>query len=340
MSQLMNRNHIRSALLVNKVWLAAGLAVITAIAVFSAAAASGHAESVITFNPVAGELPEGVAVDKTGNVFLSLSPLGQLAKVEPGSNSATLFGSVPGLVAGDFGLLGLAVDAPGNVYGAVQSGNPAAQGVWKFDRKSGAESRVSGTENILLPNSVTFDKRGDMYVTDTILGAIWKVPKKGSASVWIQDSSLEGTGDFGFGFPIGANGIAVRQNVVYASVTETSSIVTVPIMPDGSAGGATLWAQLPDTEFPDGIALSAHGDMYVAMPFSNSVIRVDSDGSVSTVADVSDGLDAPSSVAFGTSHGDRRSLYTVNFSVALAPPGGAGPALVRIDVGELGMPLP
>ena len=33
-----------------------------------------------------GELSEGVAVDKTGNVFVSLAALGQLLKFAPGSS--------------------------------------------------------------------------------------------------------------------------------------------------------------------------------------------------------------------------------------------------------------
>ena len=58
------------------------------------------------------------------------------------------------------------------------------------------------------------------------------------------------------------------------------------------------------------------------------------------IATAADGLDAPSSLAFGTGKGDRQSLYVVNFSVAILPPGGAGPALLRVAVDEPGQPQP
>ncbi len=308
--------------------------------------AAGHVETVETvvqFDPGAGQLPQGVTVDKTGNVFVSLSPLGELVKVAPGSNVAEPFGSIPGLQSGDIGLIGLAVDAPGNVYGGVFSANPDALGVWKFDRKTGEAERIPGTDSILFPNSIAFDKRGNMYITDSIGGAVWRVPKGGSAEPWIADPLLEGDGSAGFGFPIGANGIAIRQNTVYIGVTEKSSIVTVPILPDGSAGEADFYA---DAGTPvDGIALDVHGNVYVAAPLANAVVRVNTDGTVEPLAS-GDPLDAPTSVAFGTGKGERQSVYAVNFSVVVHEPGDPNypdpprPALVKITVGVPGLPQP
>jgi sugar lactone lactonase YvrE len=302
-------------------------------------------ETVVQFNPDAGQLPEGVTVDKTGNVFVSLSPLGELVKVAPGSDVAEPFGSISGLQEGDIGLIGLAVDAPGNVYGGVFSVNPDANGVWKFDRQTGAAERVPGTGAISLPNSIAFDEQGNMYITDSISGAVWRVPEGGSAELWSEDPLLAGDGSIGFPFPIGANGIAVRENTVYVSMTETGLIVTVPILPDGSAGEAAVYATLEDeNEDPialDGIALDMHGNVYVAVPIANAVLRVNADESVDTLASgEADGLDGPTSVAFGTGEGDRQSIFAVNFSVALGAPLGAGPSLVKIPVGVTGLPQP
>ena len=319
--------------------LIVGALMLAAVLTIATAGAAGHVETVVEFDPNAGELPEGVTVDKTGNVFVSLSPLGELVKVPPGSNVAVPFGSVEGLVPGDFGLIGLTVDAPGNVYGGVFSANPNVHGVWKFDRSTGAAERVPGTGSVIFPNAVAFDKRGTMYITDTILGAVWRVTKGGSAELWIVDPLLAGNGSAGFPFPIGANGIAVRHNTVYVGVSETSSIVTIPILPDRSAGDAELYVQLAGVVI-DGIALDVHGGVYVADPLNNEVVRVSEDGSIVTLADVNDGLDGPTSVAFGTGNGEKQSVYVVNFSVALGTPIGAGPSLVKIAVGVPGLPLP
>ena len=299
----------------------------------------GDVETIIQFNAAAGELPEGVTVDQVGNVYISLSPLGQLMKLRPGSTSVELFGVIPGLLPDDFGLLGLAVDALGNVYGTVVSANPAAHGVWRFDGTTGVAERVPGTEAIALPNAIAFDERGTMYITDTVLGAVWRVPQDGALEQWIVDPLLAGDGSAGFGFPIGANGIAVWDQTVYVGVSETGLLVTIPILPDGSAGPAQLYQQLSGVAI-DGIALDVHGNVYIADVLANAVVRVKTDGSVEVLATAADGLDAPSSLAFGTGEGDRYSLYVVNFSVALAPPGGAGPALLRLTVDEPGLPLP
>jgi sugar lactone lactonase YvrE len=135
-----------------------------------AATASGHVTRLVSFDPAAGQFPEGVAVGKRGNVFVSLAPLGQLVKVERGSRQAEPFGSVPGVdsARGDLGLLGLAVDKRGNVYGAVASA--AAQGIWRFDRRTGAAERLPGTEVIPFPNGLAFDERGNLYVSSSSEG--------------------------------------------------------------------------------------------------------------------------------------------------------------------------
>lgn len=319
------------------------LVVLALLAVTGTVVAAGHVQQIVGFDPAAGELPEGVTVDTRGNVYVSVSPLGQLVRVAPGSNTLEHFASVPGLQAGDLGLLGLAADAPGNVYGAVVSSNPDTNGVWKFARKTGAAERVAGTGAIIFPNSVAFDHRGNMYVTDTIAGAVWRVPRGGTAEPWLIDPLLQGNGSAGFGFPIGANGIGIRANTVYVGVTELGTVVTVPILPDGSAGVADVYA---DVGTPvDGIALDVRGNVYIAAPLANAVLRVNAaDGSIDTLASMADGMDAPTSVAFGTSHGERRSLYVVNFSVAVRPPGDPNypatpnPALLKFDAGVPGLP--
>jgi sugar lactone lactonase YvrE len=306
-------------------------ALLGAVLPLSPAQAAGHVETVVTFDPAKGELPEGVAVDHQGNVFVSLAPLGQLLKLSRKTGEPTVFGTVAGINPDfDNGLLGLTVDNQGNVYGAVQSANPDAVGVWKFDRWTGAATRIPGTEAMAFPNSVAFDRRGNLYITDSILGAVWRVPKKGGvAEEWIMDGLLLGNGILGFGVPIGANGIAVYKKELIVSNTEEGSLVSIPIGKRGAPGAPTMLLQAADITFPDGIALDNRGNIYVAVIDQSAVKRVDrSDLSVALIADADDGLDFPSSVAFG--HGrTTKDLYAVNF--AIGPPGGAGPALLKIS---------
>ena len=92
-----------------------------------------HAETtvhvLVSFDESAGQNTEGMAIDRTGAIYVSVSPLGDLWKIPPGSTQPQPFGHVDGILPGDFGMLGLAVDVFGNVYAAVQSANPDAAGV-------------------------------------------------------------------------------------------------------------------------------------------------------------------------------------------------------------------
>jgi sugar lactone lactonase YvrE len=92
----------------------------------------------------------------------------------------------------------------------------------------------------------------------------------------------------------------------------------------------------------DGLALDADGSVYVAVISQSTVVRVGPDGDIEPIADASDGLDWPSSLAFGQSEGTQDQLYAVNFAIGpqFGSPPGAGPALLTIDVGARGRPLP
>ena len=84
----------------------------------------------------------------------------------------------------------------------------------------------------------------------------------------------------------------------------------------------------------DGIAFDVHGNVWAAVIAQSTIVRVSPTGEVTTIATDADGLDWASSIAFGK-NGD---LWAVNF--AIGPPGGAGPALLRLDVGTKGQPVP
>ena len=309
------------------------LAIAAAALLVPAAVAGAAVESVVVvdYDLAAGEQPEGVAVDKRGDVYVSLAPLGQVWRVDRDGTERMLAQVVPA-GAGN-GVLGMAVDAPGNVYVAAATFD-SASGVYKIAR-DGSFARLPGTEAIVFPNGVTLDKEGNVYVTDTILGAVWRVPAGGGpAELWFQSALLEGSGIFGFGFPLGANGIAYRQNALVVGNTEGGRLVRVEIEPDGSAGAISVLAEGLPLLAVDGIAFDVHGNVWAAVIAQSTIVRVSPTGEVTTIATDADGLDWASSIAFGK-NGD---LWAVNF--AIGPPGGPGPALLRLDVGTKGQPVP
>ena len=295
------------------------------------AGAAVDIEVVVDYNPAAGELPEG-AVDKRGDVFVSVTPLGQIRKYEPDGSEIMRVQLVP--PGTGIGLAGLAVDAPGNLYVAAITFDPATQGVYKVAR-DGSFTRLPGTGAIAFANGVTLDKRGNIYVTDTARGAVWRVPADaGAAHVWFESPLIQGTGAFQFGFPLGANGIAYRQNAIVVGNTEGARLIRIEINPDGSAGSVTVLAESPALLGVDGIAFDVHGNVWAAVIAQSTIVRVSPSGVVTTVVTAADGLDWASSIAFGK-NGD---LWAVNY--AIGPPGGPGPALLRLAVQAKGQPVP
>ena len=303
------------------------------------AQAQTQVHMLVSFDESAGQNTEGMAVDRVGGIYVSVSPLGDLWRIPPGSTQPEPFGHVDGIVPGrDFGMLGLALDVFGNVYAAVQSANPDAVGVWRFDRGTGNATRLPGTESIAIPNGLAFDKQMNLYVTDSFTGAIWRIPWGGSAQVWLQDPAL--TGDGSLGLFLGANGIAYRNGLFTVTNTERRTVLQIPKI-GGQPGPISVLTNLPPGDNPDGVEMDVHGDAFIAMNLQNAIGEVHPDGSLDVVAS-GDPLDFPSSIAFGTARGGRTKLFGVNFSISelFGLPPGSGPGVFWLDAGVPGFPVP
>jgi sugar lactone lactonase YvrE len=339
--------------IMRQVCLAALLVAMGSLVGGSATAASGAFPAYIPFDAAAGETPEGVAVDKRGNVYVSIGggfgARGEIWKFTPAGEKSVL------IDFGTPGATGLAVDAVGNVYAA--RGTAPNNGVYRVDR-NGQAIRLPGTENILGGvNALAFDQKGNLYVSESFSfdpplisgpfgqGGIWRIPRGGAAELWLRHDLLSGLGQLFFTpAPIGANGIAFFHNALYVVNTEKGFIVRVQVLPGGAPGTVEVAAHLP-VPYPgplapggDGIALDVHGNFCVAMPSHNVVVWMSADGQAwETIATGDDNLDVPGSLAFGTGKGERTSLFIT--SMALFP-GGVGPGLVKIDAEISGSPLP
>lgn len=308
--------------------------VITTMVVASSGTTSGavgDVQTVVSFDASKGELPEGLAIDKHGNFFVSITPLGEVREITPAGQQSV----IANFDAGGLGPLGLALDATGTVYVGLVTFDPATQGVYKLG-PDGATTRLPGSGAIGFANGLAFDDRGDLFVADSTGGAVWKIPPGGSAQQWIQSPLLEGNGSLGTGFPIGANGIAYRKNSVIVDNTEQGSLLRFPVLPDGSAGEPQVIAQDPALLGADGVALDIHGAVYVAVIIQSTIVRVQG-GSIETLADAAGGLNEASSITFGTRGRDRKDLYAVNFGIFSPVP---TPSLVKMYVGVPGEPLP
>ena len=189
----------------------------------------------------------------------------------------------------------------------------------------------------MFPNDLTFDKRGNLYVTDAAGGAVWRIRPNGSVELWADHPLLQGTGDLGLGFPYGANGIAFSHGRVIVANTERGMLVAIPIEPAGDAGEPTVLAESRALIGVDGIALDVRGNVYAAVNGQNTLVAARIDGSIDVLATAADGLNQPSTVTFGTGMRDHQTLFFVILRCVLPAP---TPGVLKMKAGVPGQPLP
>jgi sugar lactone lactonase YvrE len=296
----------------------------------AAAPATVPLTSVVALNPSANEYPEGITIDKRGNVYVGLAFDGRILKLAPDGARSTL----AALPIGGGALIGLAVDASGNVYAAVASFDPATHGIWRVSPQ-GASARIAALDPTGFPNGLAFDDRGNLFVSDSLLATVWRIGKGGGpAEAWLQSPLLAGDPINGSGF--GANGVAFWRGDLYVANTDRGSIVRVPVNPGGSAGTPTTYVADPAIHFADGIAFDVRGNLYVASSvLTNTLVRIAPDRTLETLASAADGLDYTASLAFGTGRGERTHLYFTNAGVNFGRP-----SVMTASVGVPGVPLP
>lgn len=160
-----------------------------------------------------------------------------------------------------------------------------------------------------VPNYATWGPGGVLFVTDYGAGRIWKVDRRGRASVWFSSPALEGA--LGFG----TTGIVFRKRERDLLVTQQTRadgggvkpaqgfLYRLPVRRGGRPGAIqTLWTSQPG-DLPDGFGIGRRtGHIYVAMAgLTNQIVELDARGrEVDRFPDVPIGGDNGSSVPFDT----------------------------------------
>jgi sugar lactone lactonase YvrE len=295
-------------------------AALAAVPLATAAEKVGPVETIAEFDAAAAELPEGVAVDRAGNRYVTLAPLGQIVKIDQ-KGRRSLFAQLP--VGESEGLLiGIRFDRSGALWAALASFEEATHGVWRVARNGTAE-RVAALPPTTLPNAFAFGAWGRTYVSDSFGGAVWALDPGQAPRVWAQDPLLEGTDP---DFTIGANGLEVRRGSLYVANSQKNLVARVDIGADGEAGAVQQYVRDDQLAGADGILFDRRGRLYVAANARDALARVSRKGKrVSTVVD--EGLAFPASLAFGRGK-DRGSILITNFDFVEPDE----PALVRVRV--------
>lgn len=314
------------------------LAVLAAAPVPAAAAVS----TVALFNPGI-ETPESLVFDRAGNLLVSLALAGEIRKIAPDGTQSTLallpIGP-PVTICGAFfnAVTGIDINPLNDIlYVSVAACDPANRGVWEV-RPNGATRLLANLPLAGLPNGLAL-RLGQVYVADTFLGRIWRLPAGGgTAQVWLEHPLLAPPPPVG-GMPSGgANGLQIFRGEVYVANTGQGTIVAIPIRPNGSAGTPRVHATLPAGLGGDDFTFDVFGRLYVATGPNNQLVRIDRDGSAHVLATAADGLEDLTDVTFGRHGSDRFNLYLSNAAFPfLATP--MRPSVLRLPAGAPGAPL-
>lgn len=298
------------------------------------------------------DIIEGLAIDRQGNIFVGVLS-GTIIKIAPDGSQSVLttfeFGDGLGTSAW---LVGLAVDEPGNVYAALITHNQpgaATHGVWRVrpDGSKELAGAVPAAEGE--PNQVALDRNGNIYLTDSLLGIVWRIaPGSKEATPWAQGPLLQPAAkvgnpcnvDHGMAIRTGCNGLAFdTHGELY--VANSSQATVLRIEADPSTGTASAREHVHDcARLPslDHIAFDVEGNLYGARNHANEIIRITPGKRIETLATTADGLNYPVNVsfgpgcpAFGTGAENRHQLYFTNL---------LGRTLQVLDAGVPGLPMP
>jgi hypothetical protein len=201
--------------------------------------------------------PHGVQVaanDARGRPFLLDKTSGRIIRLDPQTGAQTLYSQVP--------------DLP--TCSAAAAGRPCSPALLDLAP---------------MPDYAAWGPDGSLYVTDYQQAVIWRVPPGGGpAHIWLADRRLDGG-------PFGTACLTLmpdRHTLLFDQASSgglgslnptTGKLYTVPIQADGSAGPLTqLWESGP-ADAPDGCALAASGDIYLALVgAANQIVELSPSG--------------------------------------------------------------
>lgn len=298
--------------------------------------------TLVSFDPTLGQLPESIAQDAAGDLYVSIA--GTVVKVTPEGVVSTLV-ALP-VPAGVFAT-GVKLGPDGFLYVASAAFDPSLEAsfVWRVSLTTGEAEEVAELDPAGFPNDLAFDGEGNIYVTDPFLAQIWRIDVSGEVTVWLSDPAFEGNpAEPALGAPFGVDGIAFDRGDrhLYFGNLDFGTILRVRVRRDGSPGALQVVAEDERLKGADGIAFDRAGILYVAVNAQDRIATVDRRGRVSVV--VEGGLlDGPSAFAFGVPRGDRRTLFISNFAISRAMglvPGTPRPGILSLEVPRPGLPVP
>lgn len=242
--------------------------------------------------------PEGVTVSADGTFFVGSLFEGCIMRAPAGSAHMEAF-IEPGL-NGLISVLGLWADDARNTLWACSSdaGNgrltgSAPVGVKAFDLQTGAPRGSYDLPGGGFPNDLTLDADGNLYVTDSWVPRILRLPAGDSQlGEWINTPQL-GAEKWSL------NGIDFDPaiNAIYLVNQKTGNLFRIAIEPDGSAGEVTLIQTSQELRRPDGLKVIRPNTLATAEGAAGGMAILTIDGDFAHVQRVPADLDGVTTFA-------------------------------------------
>jgi sugar lactone lactonase YvrE len=230
--------------------------------------------------------PEGLAVDPNGNFYTasnsdSATTVGHVCVIDPKGNLVDIIDVPAGPGAAAIGLVGELWE-DGHLYVLDQADNIVPHGrILRINPRTHAVSTVAS--GLAFPNGMAEDRHGNIYVTDSLLGAIYRFSEDSPQLVtWFQSPALISNNP---DQPVGANDLAfdADENFLYVDNAGNRQVMRIPLDRKGNPGaiqlfadGATLDQQLGlqgpvALFFADGMQFDVKGNLYVMANISNEI---------------------------------------------------------------------
>ncbi|MCH8266466.1 MAG: hypothetical protein IH846_03000, partial [Acidobacteria bacterium] len=266
------------------------------------------------------DVPTGVAVDGTGNLYIA-DGSNRVRRISSGGIIDTVAGTGIEDFSGDEGpatsatlnqAFGVAVDGSGNLYIADTGNNRirrvALDGTITTVAGSGGTGRLAGalsgdggpatSARLNLPSGVAVDAGGSLYIADTVNQRVRKVSSTGTITTLAGNNLFKFSGDGGpatsasLNFPtsaaldaLGNLYIADLGNHRVRKVTPGGTITTVAGSgPPGAFSGDGGSATSASLNLPSGVAVDAAGNLFIADLINERVRKVSANGIITTVA--------------------------------------------------------
>jgi sugar lactone lactonase YvrE len=264
--------------------------------------------------------PQGLVVDSSGNVYVADTGNSVIRKVTS-KGEVTIFAGTPGVTGSTDGPstvalfnypCGIAIDPSGNLYVAdtynciIRKITPAGivstlagqapTAAIPSPINSGFTNATGTSAKFNFPRGVACDGAGNVYVADTLNGAIRKITAAGvvtsiAGSPANTPQSLDGTGtaarfDYPYGIASDSMGnlwVADTSGQTIRAVTP-AGVVTTPAGLSGNAGSVGGKATIARFNQPSSLAIDSMGNLYVADQVNSTIRMISPSGVVSTLA--------------------------------------------------------